>query len=201
MTCVITGDIIESRNRKKGIWLQPIKNLLKEFGSTPKQWEIYRGDEFQLELKPEDAMSAIIMIKACLKDIKMDARMSIGIGEKTYSAAKVSQSNGTAFIRSGESFNMLKEQRTTVLINSGNEVWDMEMNIILRLVETITNSWLQPSAEFIFIAQQNPELSQEQIGEKLNITQAAVSKRQKRSNYELIMDVEKFYREKVKLLS
>ncbi len=170
------------------------------YGASPKQWIIYRGDEFQLELPPLEAMMAMLMIKATLKNLKLDARMSIGLGDKTFSAAKVSESNGSAFIRSGESFDELKNQKISIAINSGNEIWDREMNLVLRLVETITNGWLQQSAAFMLVAIPNPGFSQEQIGEQLNITQASVSRRQKRANHDLLMDVEKFYREKLNQL-
>lgn len=62
------------------------------------------------------------------------------------------------------------------------------------------DNWLQQSAEFVLIAVQNPTLSQEEIGIKLGINQAAVSRRQKRSNYELMMQVEQYFRKKIKTL-
>ena len=54
------------------------------------------------------------------------------------------------------------------------------------------DNWLQQSAEFVLVAIQNPTLSQEEIGVKLGINQAAVSRRQKRSNYELMMQVDRY---------
>jgi hypothetical protein len=79
----------------------------------PKNWEIFRGDAFQLEVsEPEEALRIAIQIKAFLKTVKLDARMSIGFGDKTYDADKISESNGTAFVRSGESFDQLKNRKT-----------------------------------------------------------------------------------------
>ena len=62
------------------------------------------------------------------------------------------------------------------------------------------DSWLQQSAEFVLVAIQNPTLSQEEIGSMLGINQAAVSRRQKRSQYELMLQVERYFRKKVKSL-
>jgi predicted transcriptional regulator len=62
------------------------------------------------------------------------------------------------------------------------------------------DSWLQQSAEFVLVAIQNPTLSQEEIGSMLGINQAAVSRRQKRSQYELLLQVERYFRKKVKSL-
>lgn len=58
------------------------------------------------------------------------------------------------------------------------------------------DSWLQQSAEFVLVALQNPTLSQEEIGVKLGVNQAAVSRRQKRAQFELVLQVDQFYRQK-----
>ena len=56
MTSVITGDIIGSRQQKSVHWVEDLKKILSPFGQTPSQWEVYRGDEFQIEVSnPEDA--------------------------------------------------------------------------------------------------------------------------------------------------
>jgi DNA-directed RNA polymerase specialized sigma subunit len=60
------------------------------------------------------------------------------------------------------------------------------------------DNWLQQSAEFVLVAIQNPTLSQEEIGVKLGINQAAVSRRQKRSNYDLLLQVDNYFRKKIK---
>ena len=62
------------------------------------------------------------------------------------------------------------------------------------------DGWLQQSAEFVLVAIQNPTLSQEEIGLILGINQAAVSRRQKRSQFELMLQVERYFRKKVKSL-
>ena len=59
--------------------------------------------------------------------------MSIGIGDKTYQADNISKSNGTAFVRSGELFDTLKKQKTTLAINSDNPNIDSDINLVLRL--------------------------------------------------------------------
>ena len=113
MTSVITGDIIGSRQQKSKHWVEDLKKILSPFGEMPTQCEIYRGDEFQLEVKnPEEALLTAILIKAHLRALKSDARMSIGFGDKTHNAEKISESNGTAFINSGELFETLKKQNT-----------------------------------------------------------------------------------------
>ncbi|AWG25746.1 hypothetical protein [Flavobacterium kingsejongi] len=202
MTSIITGDIINSRKVPSEAWIEKLKALLHTFGENPTDWEIYRGDEFQLEVhNPEEALLVAIEIKALLKSLKMDVRMSIGIGDKKYTGKKISESNGTAFIHSGESFETLKKQKTTLTVNSGTTDFDKEMNLMLRLALTIMDHWLQQSAEFVITTIRNQSLSQEEIGMLLNINQAAVSRRRSRANFDLIMEVDAFYAAKIKTLT
>mgnify|MGYP001399102688 FL=1 len=198
MISIITGDIINSRKLPSNIWLDGLKRILNAHGLQPKNWEIFRGDAFQLEVsEPEEAMRIAIQIKAFLKTVKLDARMSIGLGDKTYDAAKISESNGTAFVRSGESFDQLKKQKNTLAINTGNGDFDNEINLMLRLAQTFMNNWLVQSAEFVLTAIENPTLSQEEMGVKLKINQAAVSRRRKRAQFDLILELENHYRQKI----
>ena len=199
MIGIITGDIISSRKLSSKIWMDNFKQLLDTFGENPTEWEIYRGDEFQLEVKnPEDILMIAFQIKSYFKTLKLDARMSIGFGDLTYKATKISESNGTAFSRSGEVFETLKKQKINLAINSGNEKFDNEINLMLRLSLTFMDNWLVQSAEFVLKSIENPTLSQEEIGLKLGINQAAVSRRRKRAQFDLIVDLDHYFRNKIK---
>lgn len=201
MNCIITGDVKGSRRAKSQNWIDGLKQLFKQFGKTPMDWEIYRGDEFQLEVKNcEEALLVAFQIKAYLRSIKLDVRMSIGFGDKTYKAKKISESNGTAFVNSGVGFENLKKNKTTLSIHSSNKTFDKEMNLILRLGLSFMDNWLAQSAEFVLITIQNPTLSQEEIGTKLGINQAAVSRRRKRANFDLLLKINSAYVEKLKML-
>jgi hypothetical protein len=201
MISIITGDIINSRKLPSTIWIDGLKELLNTKGKNPSKWEIYRGDEFQMEIiNPEEALLTALQIKAYLKTLKLDARMSIGFGDKTYSAATISESNGTAFVRSGELFETLKKLKMTLAINSGNSDLDTEMNLILRLGLTIMDNWLVQSAEFVLVSIANKSLSQEEIGVKLGINQAAVSRRRKRAHFDLVLELDNHFRKKIKTL-
>ncbi|MTH14057.1 hypothetical protein [Flavobacterium sp. LC2016-01] len=202
MTSVITGDIIGSRQQKSNHWVEDLKKILSPFGKTPTEWEVYRGDEFQIEIKnPEDALLAAILVKAHLRTIKSDARMSIGFGDKTYTAEKISESNGVAFINSGELFETLKKQKVTLAMRTGDFAFDEKMNLMLQLALTFMDSWLVQSAEFVAVAIENPTLSQEELGQKLGINQAAVSRRQKRAQFDLVMNLDRYFRTQIKQLA
>ena len=120
MVAIITGDIIASRKLiDQDKWLMPLKSLFITWGDSPKDWKIDRGDSFQVEIKKsEDALLKALEIKALIKNIApisenkknstIDVRLAIGIGEITYEGDAISESNGTAFINSGEKFDVLK---------------------------------------------------------------------------------------------
>lgn len=202
MIGIITGDIVNSRKLSSKIWIDGFKKLLNNFGKNPVEWDIYRGDEFQLEVKnPEEALIIALRIKSYFKTMKLDVRMSIGFGDMTYKAKKISESNGSAFIRSGELFETLKKQKINLAINSGNDAFDAEINLMLRLSLTFMDNWLVQSAEFVLTAIENPTLSQEEMGVKLGINQAAVSRRRKRAQFDLVMEMENYFRNKIKTIS
>lgn len=202
MTSVITGDIIGSRQQKSENWVEDLKKILAPFGPTPNQWEIYRGDEFQIEVSnPEDALLVAILIKSRLRALKSDARMSIGFGDKTHNAKRISESNGSAFIHSGELFETLKKQKVTLALRTGDVGFDEKINLMLQLALTFMDSWLVQSAEFVAVAIENPSLSQEELGQKLGINQAAVSRRQKRAQFDLVMNLDRYFKTQIKQLT
>ncbi|MFB9108402.1 hypothetical protein [Flavobacterium gyeonganense] len=202
MTSIITGDIIDSRQQESEHWVEDLKKILAPLGETPGQWEVYRGDEFQIEVKnPEEALLTAILIKAHLRAIKSDARMSIGFGDKSHDAEKISESNGSAFINSGELFETLKKQKVTLAMRTGIDEIDEKLNLMIQLALTFMDSWLVQSAEFVAIAIENPTLSQEELGQKLGINQAAVSRRQKRAQFDLVMNLDRYFRKQIKQLT
>jgi hypothetical protein len=78
--------------------------------------------------------------------------MSIGFGDKTYAANKISESNGTAFFALGRSFETLKKQKINLAINSSDEAFNAEINMMLRLSLTFMDNWLVQQAELVLIS-------------------------------------------------
>lgn len=201
MTSIITGDIINSRDlNNQDDWITPLKSLFAAYGTSPKTWEIYRGDSFQLEIiQPEESLLAAIRIKACIKSIKgLDVRMAIGIGEKNYDAARITESNGNAFIYSGEKFESLKKIRQNIALQSPWPRVDTEINLMLSLASIAMDKWSASSAEMVMLSLQHKALVQKELGAKLQISQSSISERQKRAHYDEILALVRFYKRKIK---
>jgi len=199
MIAIITGDIINSEQHKASEWISILKKQFSEWGETPTDWEIYRGDEFQLKIAPKNALWAAIHIKAVIKSIKdLDVRMAIGVGSEDFIGASVSESNGTAHKRSGRTFETLKEDKLSLAIATGNKKEDESLNLMIKIALDFMDEWTSVSAEIIAIALSSPKKSQQEIAQELSIQQSAVSQRQKRARLDLVLDLLKYYPQTVK---
>ncbi len=192
MIAVIKGDIVSSRkveNSEK--WLLPLKGLFNEWGKSPGQWEVVWGDSFQLEVdRPEEALRKALRVKALIKKIVsdetnkslIDVRMAIGIGGKSYTGERITESNGEAFI------------------NSPWPDFDGEMNLFIRLASVFMDKWSVASAELVEVALKHPNYTQNEIGSRLGIKQNSVSGRWKRANIDEVLSMEQMYRRKLERL-
>lgn len=198
MVAVITGDIVNSRNVNPKDWLPLMKELLDQYGKEPKNWEIFRGDSFQLVLEPVRALQAAVHMKAGIKQIKnLDVRIGIGIGREDYSAAKVSESNGEAYIRSGEAFEALKKQH--LAISTGTDL-DEVFNLMLSLALLNMNGWSATVSGAIKTAIENSEKNQAEIAKLLQRSQSSVSEALSRGGFEEVMQMISFFEKQLKQL-
>lgn len=196
MIAIITGDIINSENHPSSEWMNVLKEYFNRFGASPMNWEIYRGDEFQLKVTQKNALFTAIRIKSMLKAVKgVDVRMGIGIGLETYVGTGVTESNGPAYQRSGRNFESLKESKINLSIATGKPTQDRTLNLMLQLALDFMDDWSVVSAEIVTLVLDHPTDSQKEIAQKLGIKQSAVSQRLKRARMDLVLDVLAYYEE------
>ncbi|NKI27285.1 hypothetical protein HCG49_11990 [Arenibacter sp. 6A1] len=196
---ILTGDIVNSEQSEVIQWMTMLKKRLNQLGTTPIDWEIYRGDEFQIRTSPEDALIIAIGIKALIKTVKnLDVRIGIGIGEENFEGSSVSQSNGKAHQRSGRVFETLKKQKLNLAIATGDLKKDKALNLVLRLALDFMDNWSVVTAEVVRLALEQPDVSQQEWADYLKVQQSAVSQRLKRARMELVLEVLDFYKETVK---
>ncbi|MCH7400448.1 SatD family protein [Belliella kenyensis] len=209
MIAILRADIVSSRtldNQDK--WIRPLKQLLATWGKSPKTWKVDWGDSIQIEISdPEEALLKALQIKALIKRVSsgegsklqssIDIRIAIGIGEKTYSAKSISESNGPAFIYSAEKFENLKKENVNLGIKTPWEEFDEEMNLYLKLAGLFMDRWTFSSAELVESVLMGPQKTQEEIGKLIGIKQNTVSGRWSRANVDELKAVEKIFRKKI----
>ena len=203
MTSVITGDIINSRKLKNPeIWINALKKALSYLSPETKYWKIYRGDSFQIEIKDSQyCFTAAIYIKACIKMIKgLDVRLAIGIGDKTYEGNDVTESNGEAFVFSGETLESLKKEKQNLRIKTRDNNINDDLNLYFKLALITMDDWSVNSAEIVKLSIEHPNALQSELGKLIGINQNAISNRQKRAHLEEILELDKMFRHKISLL-
>jgi len=197
MICIITGDIIGSRKIKDS-WLLSLKTALKIVSDHNSKWEIYRGDSFQLEVDPENAIRIAAYLKACIRTNKpADVRMGIGIGSIKNKRKKLSESSGEAFINSGAAFDSLKQAKTNLAIKTDYPDFDEEINVVIKLSLIAMDSWGVVAAEMVKLALENENLLQSELAAISGRTQSSVSEALKRAHYTEIMEMDRLYRKKL----
>jgi hypothetical protein len=199
MIAVLTGDIVNSELYKASEWMAVLKKHLAGIGEAPQDWDIFRGDEFQLKVSIADALKVAILTKAKIKSIKgLDVRMGIGLGEESFIGSKISESNGSAYHFSGRIFETLKEQKLNLALATTDEKLEEILNLILKLALDFMDNWSVVSAEIVTISLEEPDLQQQEIADRLGIQQSAVSQRQKRARLDLVLEILAFYKDTIK---
>lgn len=198
MIAIITGDIINSQKIDSELWLPKLKDVLGKWSSTPENWEIYRGDEFQLKCSVDDVFAKALVIKSLIRTFEnLDVRLAIGIGNEVFLSEKITESNGSAYVNSGRLLNEIKAEGRTLAIQTDNDKINRDLNILFKWSSIDFDNWTVATAEIIHRLLTNPELTQDELAKDFNITQSSVSQRFKRSNYDLIQETDLFFRKKI----
>lgn len=201
MVAVITGDIINSRVLPQA-WLDTLKHALTNLYGKNVNWEIFRGDSFQIELAAENALLNAMYIKACIKTLKKaDVRIGIGIGKKSGTTTKVTEANGEAFINSGYAFDTLKANKVTMAIKTPWPNFDDDMNLSIRLALIAMDSWGAIAAEMVKYAIENKDTKQDKIAKISGRSQSSVSEALKRARFTDLMDLEQKFRSQISNLT
>jgi hypothetical protein len=203
ITSVITGDIIKSRTQSNPeAWLNTLKKALTFFNPDKSDWEIYRGDSFQIEIEDyQNSFKAAVYIKACIKTIKgLDVRIAIGFGSKTYSANRVAESTGDAYVFSGETLDVIKKEKLNLSIKTTNTELDNALNLYFKLALIVMDNWTVNAAEIVKLSIENPNALQSELGRMIGINQNAISNRQKRAHLDEILELDHLYRQKIRTL-
>ena len=199
MIGIITADLINSRKVPAAQWMQELKKELKQWGKEGTDWEIYRGDSFQLRIKePEQLLFVAIFLKAAIKSMApLDIRMGLGVGEENFISDRLLENNGTAYVYSGEIFEALEKEQQGIMFKSENKELNEEINLMLRLALTIMDDWSINSAKIVCLSFKHPEKNQTALGAMENISQNSVSARLSRAHFEVINTLVNYFPKRI----
>lgn len=198
MIAIITGDIINSQKSDTEAWLPKLKDLLGTWSETPSNWEVYRGDEFQLKCSVDEVFHKALLIKSLIKTAEnLDVRIAIGIGNEIFRSEKITESNGSAYVNSGRLLTDIKALGKTLAIQTENDKVNRDLNILFKWAAIDFDNWTAATAEIIHQLLRNSDLTQEELARELNITQSSVSQRLKRANFELLQETDQYFRKKI----
>lgn len=182
MTSIITGDIINSRKADSTLWLPILENALNKYSIGKTRMEIFRGDSFQVEVAIHHVFEALVYIKTSIKTIpKLDVRVSVGVGEKTFEGKSISTSTGQAFIFSGEAFEELKKQNISI-----KTPWietTKELKLLLDLMIFIIEKWNVNYSSTIKTVLENPNATQQELSSILGKKQSQISRELKKAGF------------------
>ncbi len=186
---VITGDLINSsalNDGQKNLLKMELERFTTKNHNVLLPVQFYRGDSFQLMVIKEKSARIAFIIEAIVFSITGTwARISIGIGSVSkISHDDVLQSEGEAFQLSGHQMDKMKDEGRLLKIALNNNEFQPILSAAIYLAESIIWGWKPGQVKVI--AQIPFVKTQKEIAEKLNISEAAVSKAIKTSNWSAI---------------
>lgn len=160
---ILTGDIVSSRKADVTTWLPVLQESLAYYSNN---FDIFRGDSFQISLPIERCMEALFYIKAKMRSIQpLDVRMGLGIGEIEYQDLHIKNSTGQALIYSGEAFDRLDKE--LIYLKTPWADFDELANIMLQLSMELAGRWTLNMSQTIAAIISNPEANQHDIAQLL----------------------------------
>ncbi len=183
MEVVIVGDIVGSKKNNAQDYLEIIIPILKQCCDKG-MYQIYRGDSFQARIKnPVLALYISLKLKAALKSTgSLDVRIAIGMGDIELVDGDIALSRGTALTRSGELLDSLKERNQKIMVRADHKL-DSYMNATLKMALLFLDNWNKNAASIVYEIMNNPQITQEKLGERLGIQQATASRRLDRAHW------------------
>lgn len=191
---VLTGDIVKSREiPARAQLIDTLKQALETVQEMHHaEYDVYRGDSFQMVIPaaPVAALVAVI-IRSKLKSHSheasksWDARISVGIGGITFRGEKITESNGPAFLLSGQGMDELSKKNRRLTIKAPWEQADRSLSLVTRFADDIISNWSRYSAETAFYSLVYNE-TQSALAKRLGKSQSTINDRIATAKLDLI---------------
>lgn len=183
VSLIMTGDITGFTKvppDRRETMISSLSRLITSW-VDPAHGQIFRGDSFQILFTDAgEALRRSIQLRCWFKrqaisdNLKLDARMAIGVGQIAYYGNTVLDSDGEAFHLSGRAFDSMEEDQF-IRIVTGNDDVNEQLGIICRLMDSLIDNWTSSQAEVIYLVLENE--TQQQIADQLKVGQPAINNR------------------------
>lgn len=154
-------------------------NLCEEKKGNWVKYSIFRGDSFQLLLRPESALKSALYIRAGLRSAypttlasAVDCRMAIAIDTIENLSENITESTGNAFTLSGRLLENIGKH-TLMAIHTSDKAINDELNTELALCDEIVKRWTHSQA--LLVPGLINENTQTLLAESFDISQSAVA--------------------------
>ena len=200
---VITGDIANSQQLSDTDLAHVLLVLTNELEAQSAiyngQYDVFRGDAFQVVIPElQSVMLVAICIRLALKACTpaTDVRISVGIGEVSFTNGKVKTGNGDAFVRSGRALDSLKSQY--LAFTSDNEAFNKHASLLTAFVDSHITSLTQTQSETLLAYIKAEDKGHESIAKMLGKTRSNITRILNASQYHLISDYLRYMATEVK---
>ncbi len=193
----LTADIIGSRKLKdQGFSRNQIEKAISQLNTAREAFIVskfclLRGDEIQgVIFPPREAIVMVRYLRFYLRPVQI--RVGIGIGDITTEIDKNNPWNmdGSSFHRAREALEEIKLSRhPATFINSLEEDFDYNLNVILALMDVISNRWTDGQWEAIHAYEQMG--TYQKASQVLKVRPQNVAKRCQSAHWKVFSEAEK----------
>ncbi len=193
----LTADIIGSRKLKdQGFSRNQIEKAISQLNTAREAFIVskfclLRGDEIQgVVFPPREAIVMVRYLRFYLRPVQI--RVGIGIGDITTEIDKNNPWNmdGSSFHRAREALEEIKLSRhPATFINSLEEDFDYNLNVILALMDVISNRWTDGQWEAIHAYEQMG--TYQKASQVLKVRPQNVAKRCQSAHWKVFSEAEK----------
>lgn len=136
---VITGDLANSQQVDTASYIAYLDELLSELQQAKRlqQYDIFRGDSFQIISQPEQGLLLAVYIRIALRAANAthwDARLAIGLGTRRVKNAGY----GSAFLNSGNSLDNMAKNCYLALKTDNEKINDVVSDLLPMLDHVIS---------------------------------------------------------------
>lgn len=183
---VLSGDIVKSQQLEKSHYANMLTILQEELSHLSKHYgahfEVFRGDSFQLKLEQlQNCIEVALLIRLKLKQHGFDCRISIGIGDVTYTGQSINTSTGTAFTLSGHQLD--KMQARHLMLTTTSNQFNNQYCLLIEFSDILLTKLTAKQAAALYLFISAPNLSHQQIASTLKSSRVNVTKLLGQANY------------------